>query len=162
MFLHICLKARHVVNITRTPWEIEKLEHRDAFSSRYHLPKKKNHCLLPESDTEDSLIPQSTPEQTQDTPITYRLIGAYRYHTCIHLCPYTPRRRCHGVGRGQPVTDPSPGTMTHICSPCPDLTTICPSLFKFDQESCFFFLTSWYPYRESSESRRTTRNRLEL
>jgi hypothetical protein len=38
--------------------------------SHTNLHQKKNQCPLPESDTVDSLIPQSTPEQTREkTPI---------------------------------------------------------------------------------------------
>ncbi len=60
-------------------------------------------------------------EVEHDSPIEHRLIGTYRYDTCMHLCPYAPCRRCRGVGRGQPLTDPSPGTMSLICSPFPAL-----------------------------------------
>ncbi len=163
-----CLRTRHTVNIIWTPWDtVSSLAIPDT------TYPKKNQCPLPESDTTDSLIPQSTLEQTwektpiirsranvrlsmmqvlfppcdevkHDTPITHRLIGTYLYDTCMHLCPYTPRRRCHGVGRRQPLTDPSPGTMSHIYSPFPDLVTSYPSPFKFVQESCFlFFLPPW-------------------
>ena len=79
-------------------------------------------------------------EAEHDAPIAHRLIGAYRYDTCMHLCPYAPRRRCRGVGRGQPLTDPSPGTIPRICSPVPALVASCPPPFKFTQEPLFFFL----------------------
>jgi hypothetical protein len=120
------------------------------------------HWLLPESKSADSLIPQSTPEQTWEKtpiirtrvklrliiltmssfhrstkPIVHLLIGAYHYDTCMHLCPYTPHRRCHGVGRGQPLTDPSPDTIPFICSPLPTLVVSCPPPLKFAQEPCF-------------------------
>ena len=72
-------------------------------------------------------------EAEHDAPIAHRLIGAYRFDTCMHLCPYAPRRRRHGVVRGQPLTDPSPGTIPHICSPSPALVTSCPSPFRFTQ-----------------------------
>jgi hypothetical protein len=104
--------------------------------SRYHLPKKEpmsppriRHYRLPHSpkhpgtDTgEDphhqkpheitvdhahkTLLPPRD-EAEHDEPIAHRLIGAYRYDTCMHLCPYAPIRRCRGVRRGQPLTDPS-------------------------------------------------------
>ena len=46
----------------------------------------------------------------------------------------------HRVGRGQPLTDTSPGTIPHICSPSPVLVVSCPPPFKFAQESlCFYF-----------------------
>ena len=76
-------------------------------------------------------------ESEHDAPISHRLIGAYRYDTCMYVCPYAPHRRCRGVGRGQPLTDPSPGTIPRICSPFPALVTSSPSPFKFAQESCF-------------------------
>ena len=88
--------------------------------------------------THKTLLPRLD-EAEHDTPITHRLIGAYHYDTCMHLCPYTPHRRPHGVDRGQPVTDPIPGTIPHIFSPSPVLMSSCPPPFKIDQESCFFF-----------------------
>ena len=78
-------------------------------------------------------------EAEHDTPITHRLIGAYRYDTYMHLCPYAPHRRRHGVGRGQPVTDPSPGTIPHICSPSPSLVVSYPG-------SMFFFFFCFYEW----------------
>jgi hypothetical protein len=77
-------------------------------------------------------------EAEHDTPITHRLIGAYRYDTYMYLCPYVPCRRCLEVGRWKPLSDPSPGTMSHICSPFPNLVSSCPSPFKFTQEPFFF------------------------
>ncbi len=74
-----------------------------------------------------------------DAPIVHRLIGAYRYDTCMYLCRYTPCRRCLGVDRGQLLTDLSPGTIPRICSPFPVLVASCPTPFKFAQESCFLF-----------------------
>jgi hypothetical protein len=52
----------------RNPVYVRSLDH---FSSHPIPPtQKKNQCLLPESDSVDSLIPQSTPEQTREkTPI---------------------------------------------------------------------------------------------
>ena len=72
--------------------------------------------------THKALLPPCD-ETEHDTPITHRLIGAYHCDTCMHLCPYAPHPRRHGVDRGQPLTDPSPDTIPHICSPSPDLTT---------------------------------------
>jgi hypothetical protein len=65
-----CLRTRHATNITRTPWtEVSSLPIPDT------TYPKKNQCLLPESDTTDSLIPQSTPEQTREkTPIIRSLM----------------------------------------------------------------------------------------
>ena len=67
-----------------------------------------------------ALLP-SRDEAEHHAPIEHRLIGAYHYDTCMHLCPYAPHRRRHGVDRGQPLIDPSPGTIPHICSPSPVL-----------------------------------------
>ncbi len=71
-----CLRAWHTVNITRTPWDVVSSL---PIMSRHHLQKKKNQCLLPESDTTDSLIlpniDPNTPEQTREkTPIIRRLM----------------------------------------------------------------------------------------
>ncbi len=98
--------------------------------------QKPNKCTV--EHTHKTIFPPSD-EAEHDTPITYRLIGAYRYDTCMNLFPYAPRRRWHGVGRGQLLTDPSPGTMTRIRSPFPTLVTSCPTPFKFAQEPCFLF-----------------------
>ncbi len=76
-------------------------------------------------------------EAEHDASITHRLIGAYRYDTCIHLCPYSPCRRCHGVVWGQPLTDPSPDTIPHMCSQFPVWEASCPPPFKFTQEPLF-------------------------
>ncbi len=118
---------------------------RGVFSShsRYHLPKK---SVLPESENEDSLIPQSTPEQTREKTSIIRSLMKLRltiltnpsFHRVTkpntthlsHTCPYTPNRRCRGVGWGQPLTDPSPGTIPLICSSFPVLVTSWPSPFK--------------------------------
>ena len=89
--------------------------------------------------THKSLLPPCD-EAEHDTPISHRLIGTYHYDTFMHLYPYTPHRRRHGVVRGQPLTDPSPGTIPHICSPSPDLVVSCPPPFKFTQEPLCFFL----------------------
>jgi hypothetical protein len=142
--------------------------------SRYHLPKKRTnvssrtrHCRLPNSpkhpgtDAGEDPHHQMTPEITvehahkallpprdeadHDTPIAHRLIGAYRYDICMHLCPYAPRRRCRGVGRRQPLTDPSPGTIPRICSPFPALAEGCPRPFKFTQEPLYICFLQIHP-----------------
>jgi len=93
--------------------------------SRYHLSKKKNHCLLPESDTADSLIPQSTPEQTREkTPIIRRRAKLRLSMRTIHIHVAADGFTQHdhkALLRGQPLTDPSPGTIPRICSPFPAL-----------------------------------------
>jgi hypothetical protein len=79
-------------------------------------------------------------EVEHDTPITHRLIGAYRYDTCMHLCPYTPCRR--GVVRGQPHTGPSPGTIKHVSHlfPIPRLGGKLPVSLQIRPRDRFFFL----------------------
>jgi hypothetical protein len=163
------MRVRHIVNIIRTPWDtVSSLPIPDTTYPKKEpmSPPRIRHYTLPPSpkypgtDTGEDPHHQKPSKCTvehahkvlfppcdeveHDAPITHRLIGAYLYDTCMHLCPYTPRRRFHGVGRGQPLTDPSPGTMSHICSPFPDLVTSYPSPFTFVQESCFlFFLPPW-------------------
>ncbi len=107
------------------PWRL-------LFPSPIPPTQKKNHCLLPESDTADPLVPKTprnrhrrrppssepceitvenahkallppSDEVEHDAPIAYRLISVYPYDTC------------------------------------PVLTTSCPAPFKFAQEPCFFF-----------------------
>ncbi len=63
------------------------------------------------------------------------------FHLEANTSVSSVRRRRHGVDRGQPLTDPSPGTIPHTCSPSPALVASCPSPFKFTQEP-FFFCTS--------------------
>jgi hypothetical protein len=48
-------------------------------------------------------------------------------------------RHRHGVGRGKPLTDPSPGTIPLICSPSPSFVTSYPPPFKFTHHTFFFF-----------------------
>ncbi len=117
------LPGIHPKHSNHTFKKYNKLHQPDCCHSRYHLPKKKNQCPLPESDTTDSLIPQSTPEQTREKTPSIRSRTNVRLSSC----------------RGQLLTDPSPGTMTRICSPFPTLVTSCPTPFKFAQESCFLF-----------------------
>ena len=152
------------MNLTRTPWAAApslpipdttypKKEPmsppRILLCRRPHSPKhpgtdagedphhQKPHEITVEHAHKALLPPRD--EAEHDAPIAHRLIGAYRYDTCMHLCPYAPRRRCRGVGRGQPLTDPSPGTIPRICSPFPALVASCPPPFKFTQEPLFFF-----------------------
>jgi hypothetical protein len=86
---------------------------RGAFSShsRYHLqdPHHQMTCEITVEDAHKTLLPPCN-ETDHDTPIVLRLMGTYLYDTCILLCPYTPCRRCHGVGRDnslKPVRTPS-------------------------------------------------------
>ena len=102
------------------------------------LHHQKPHGITIEHDHKPLLPPYD--EADHDTSISHRLIGSYHYDTCMYLCPYTPHRRCRGVGQGQPLTDPSPGTIPSIYSPFPVLSTSFTPPFKFTQESLFFFL----------------------
>ncbi len=118
---------------------------RGAFSchSRYHLPIKKTTV----SDHDHKTLLPLCDEVDHDTPIDHRLIGAYHYDTCIHLSPYTPFRRYHGVGRGQPLTDPSPGIIPHISSPSPDLEVSWPPHLQIHPRSIVFsskHYVSWH------------------
>ena len=121
--------------------------------SRYHLPKKKpmsppriRHCRLlhspkhPGTDAGEDphhqkpheimvdhdhkgLLPLCD-EDEHDTPVSRRLIGSYRYDTSMNLCPYVPYRRCLGVDRGQPLTDPSPGVIPSTSRQLPTDTPV--------------------------------------
>ncbi len=70
------------------------------------------------------------------------MLGSFRHETNTSVSSARPRR--HGVGRGQPLTDPSPGTIPQICSPSPALAASCPPPFRFTQEPLFFFLLHVY------------------
>jgi hypothetical protein len=158
------LRTRHGVNITRTPWvEVSSLPIPDTTYPKKEpmSPPRIRHCRLPHSPKHPGTDSGEDPhhqklckctfdhvhkvlfpprdEVEHDTPIEHPLIGAYRYDTCMHLCPYSLCRRYHEVGRGQPLTYPSPDTVSHICSPFPDLVVSCPSPFKFSQDPCFLF-----------------------
>ncbi len=106
------LRARHGVNITRTPWvTVSSLPIPDTTHPKKEpmSPPRIRHYRLPHSPKhpgtdagEDpyhqklrkctvehahkSLFPPRD-ETEHDTPIVYRLIGAYHYDTCMHLCP---------------------------------------------------------------------------
>jgi hypothetical protein len=139
---------------------------RGAFSShsRYHLPKKRNNVSSqnptlqtpsspkhPGTDAREdpphqkpreitvehahkALLPPTKPEHDA----TLRaLLGSFRHEASTSVS--SARRRRHGVDRGQPLTDPSPGTIPQICSPSPALAASCPPPFRFTQEPLFFF-----------------------
>jgi hypothetical protein len=117
------LRARHGVNITRTPWvTVTSLPIPVTTYPKKRTPPRIRHCRLPHF--------PNTPEQTGEKTLIIRiranvrlsiltnpsfhratkpntthlshtgLIGAYHYDTCMHLCPYAPCRRSRGVGRG--------------------------------------------------------------
>ena len=104
-------------------------------------PTRTRHCRHPH--------PQHTPEQTREkTPIIrsraklrlsmlIRLIDFFRHDSNTSVSSARPH--LIGVGRGQPLTDPSPDTIPRICSPFPTLEASCPPPFKFAQIHCFFF-----------------------
>ena len=131
---------------------------RGAFSShsRYHLPKKRTNVSSqnptlqtpsspkhPGTDAREdpphqkpreitvdhvhkALLPPTKPEHDA----TLRaLLGSFRHEASTSVS--SARRRRHGVGRGQPLTDPSPGTIPQICSPSPALAASCPPPFRF-------------------------------
>jgi hypothetical protein len=137
-----------------------------AFSSlsRYHLPKKRTNVSSqnptlqtpsspkhPGTDAREdpphqkpreitvdhshkALLPPTNPEHDATLRV---LLGSFRHEASTSVS--SARRRRHGVGRGQPLTDPSPGTIPQICSPSPTLSASCPPPFRFTQELLFFF-----------------------
>jgi hypothetical protein len=107
-------------------------------------PQEKKQRLLPESDTADLLVPKAprnrrkrrppsseprectvehvhkdllppSDEVEHDAPIDHRLIGAYRYDTCMHLCPYAPCRCCRGAVRATAHWPQSGHHSMHLC-----------------------------------------------
>ena len=149
------------MNITRTPCSSYVLF---SSHSRYHPPKKRttvsyqNPTLQtpsspkhpgtdsrkdpphqkPRDITVDhahkTLLPPTKPEY--DTQLSV-FLGSFLHETNTSVS--SARRRRHGVGRGQPLTDTSPGTIPHICSLSPALAASCPPPFKFTQHPLFFF-----------------------
>ena len=109
-----CLRVRHVVNITRTPWTV---------TPSLPIPDttypKKNQCLLPESDTADSLIPQSTPEQTREKTLIIRILMKLRLSmltkSSFHRAtkPNTTVGFCEGNRSLTPVRTPSHTSVHH-------------------------------------------------
>ena len=139
---------------------------RGAFSShsRYHLPKKRTNVSSqnptlqtpsspkhPGTDAREdpphqkpreitvehahkALLPPTKPEHDA----TLRaLLGSFRHEVSTSVS--SARRRRHGVDRGQPLTDPSPGTIPQICSPSPALAASCPPPFRFHSRAIVFF-----------------------
>ncbi len=158
------LRTRHGVNIPWIPLTVTPSLPDTTYSKKEPMfPPKIRHYRLPHSPKDPAKYAGEDPhhqkslkctvehahkslfppcdEVEHDTPIAHRLIGSYRYDTCMHLCPYVQSRRFRGVVRGQPLTDPSPVTMPRICSPFPVLVTSWPPPFKFAQESCFLFFS---------------------
>jgi hypothetical protein len=139
---------------------------RGAFSShsRYHLPKKRTNVSSqnptlqtpsspkhPGTDAREdpphqkpreitvehahkALLPPTKPEH--DATVR-ALLGSFRHEASTSVS--SARRRRHGVGRGQPLTDPSPGTIPQICSPSPALAASCPPPFRFHSRAIVFF-----------------------
>jgi hypothetical protein len=71
-------------------------------------------------------------EADRDAPITptekrVNLTNVPRHLWCTNT---SPRHRRRVMGRGQPITDPSPGTIPLICSLCPVLTRVDQILHK--------------------------------
>jgi hypothetical protein len=61
----------------------------------------------------------------------------FRHDTNTSVSPEC--RRHPWVDRGQPLTDPSPGTIPHICSPFPTLVASFPPPFKIAQAPLLCF-----------------------
>ena len=140
---------------------------RGAFSShsRYHLPKKRTNVSSqnptlqtpsspkhPGTDAREdpphqkpreitvehahkALLPPTKPEH--DATVR-ALLGSFRHEASTSVS--SARRRRHGVGRGQPLTDPSPGTIPQICSPSPALAASCPPPFRFHSRAIVFLV----------------------
>jgi hypothetical protein len=71
---------------------------RDTFSShsRYHLqdPHHQMTCEITVEDSHKGLLPPCD-ETDHDAPIVHRLMGTYRYDTCMLLCPSnSPKIHC--------------------------------------------------------------------
>ncbi len=83
------------------------------------------------------------PPTKQEHDATLRvLLGSFRHEASTSVS--SARRRRHGVGRGQPLTDPSPGTIPQICSPSPALAASCPPPFRFHSRAIVFFFSSGF------------------
>ena len=140
---------------------------RGAFSShsRYHLPKKRTNVSSqnptlqtpsspkhPGTDAREdpphqkpreitvehahkALLPPTKPEH--DATVR-ALLGSFRHEASTSVS--SARRRRHGVGRGQPLTDPSPGTIPQICPPSPVLAASCPPPFRFHSRASRFVM----------------------
>ena len=145
----VCLKTRHGSeynpnSMVRGAFSSHHGPHHQKAQKKVSIIREGPHHQKPRETTVDNahkvLLPPID-EADHDTPIVDRLIGAYHYDTCMCLFPYTPLRRRHGVGRGQPLTDPSPGTIPQICSPSPVFGRVFLLSKNFIQESWIFFFT---------------------
>ena len=155
------------MNLTRTAWAAApSLPIPDTTYPKKEpmSPPRIRHCRLPH--------PQSTPEQTREKTPLIRSRAKLRLSMLIkpsfhqrsrnttrparlarllpprsqHVTPVSSaRRRRHGFGRGQPLTDPSPGTIPQICSPSPALAASCPPPFRFHSRAIVFFCPSTQP-----------------
>ena len=140
----VCVKVRHVVNITRTPWvtvpslpipDTTYPKNRTTVSSKnltLQTPSSPKHpgtdsredppdqkpCEITVDHDHKGLLPPTKP---QHTATLCTLFGSFRHESSTSVS--STHRRHHGVGRGQPLTDPSPGTIPHTCSPSPSLVT---------------------------------------
>ena len=127
----VCLRARHEVNTTRTPWDASpSLPIPDTTYPKKEkmTPPRIRHC------SHKALLPPTKPEHDAQVRA---FLGSFHHEVSTSVS--SARRRRHGVGRGQPFTDPSPSTIPHICSSSPTLEASCPLPFKFTQDPLFFF-----------------------
>ncbi len=155
-----CSKTRHAVNPTRTPWaEARSLpipdttcpKKRTTVSSQNPTLQTPSSPKYPGTDAREepphqkpreitvehahkALLPPTKPEH--DATLRDSL-GSFRHDVSTSVS--SARRRRHGVGRGQPLTDPSPGTIPQICSPSPTLAASCPPPFKIHPGAIVFF-----------------------
>ena len=125
----VCLKTRHVVNITRTPLasapslpipDTTYPKKRTTISSQKPTLQTPSSPKHPGTDTREvplhqksheitvehahkGLLPPTSPEH--DTTLCV-LFGSIRHESSTSVS--STHRRHHGVGRGQSLTDPSP------------------------------------------------------
>jgi hypothetical protein len=148
-------------NITRTPWasapslpipDTTYPKKRTTVSSQKPTLQTPSSPKHPGTDAREDPLHQKSHEITVDhahkalLPPTkpehdvtlWVLFGSIRHEASTSVS--SAHRRRHGVGRGQPLTDTSPDTIPHICSPSPALAASCPPPFKFTDPLFFLFL----------------------
>jgi hypothetical protein len=119
------------VNLTRTAWvAVPSLPIPDT---TYEDPPHQKPREITVEHAHKALLPPT--KQEHDATLR-ALLGSFRHEASTSVS--SARRRRHGVGRGQPLTDPSPGTIPQICSPSPALAASCPPPFRFHSRAIVF------------------------
>ena len=156
---------RHAANITRTPWstmpslaipipptppkkitvsyqnptlQTPSSPKHPGTDAREDPPHQKPREITVEH-AHKALLPPTKPEHDATLRV---LLGSFRHEASTSVS--SARRRRHGVGRGQPLTDPSQGTIPQICSPSPALAASCPPPFRFHSRAIVFFFSNIY------------------